>query len=116
MAGINTGLLFDAHPLSPARIKELERIVVEENKTFVYLNGSREVCFLSSQAVDGVKKIAWHNAYKVSSQDDGILSREIFIKQAQELPVLVETQQKQTFVEPWSSLLNDGLLDEFILE
>ena len=45
MAGINTGILTNAYPLSTERIKELEREVLENNKTFAYLDEDSSLCF-----------------------------------------------------------------------
>jgi hypothetical protein len=63
MAGINSGILTNAYPLSAERIKELEKQVFESKNTFAYLDENCELCFTLPTNPDGIKELAWHNAY-----------------------------------------------------
>lgn len=45
MAGINTGILQNATPLSTAEIAELEKKVLENNEAYVYLDENSKLCF-----------------------------------------------------------------------
>jgi hypothetical protein len=80
MAGINCGILTNAYPLSTARVKELEKQVLENQEAFAYLDESSKLCFSMPQGVDGIKDIAWHNAYELSTNEDGTVIKKVYNK------------------------------------
>lgn len=100
MAGINTGILTNAYPLSADRIKELERQVLENNKTFAYLDEDSSLCFALPWGVDGIKELAWNNAYELSASD-GILIKKTYKKNGLRSFYLDKTMSKQHIDDPW---------------
>ena len=79
MSGINTGILVNAKPLSTERIKELEKQVLEKQETFAYLDENSELCFATSTGVEGIKDLAWQNAYELSN-NEGIFTKKVYAK------------------------------------
>jgi hypothetical protein len=75
--GINTGILTNADPLSTEQIKRLEAMVVENNIAVVYLDEEGQLCFAMprGECVQGIKDLAWNNAYALSSTADGITKK-----------------------------------------
>jgi hypothetical protein len=79
MQGINTGILTNAHPLSAEQIKALERRVAEEHEAFAYLDENSQLCFALPYGVNGIKDLAWHNAYEVTAKNN-TLTKKVFSK------------------------------------
>jgi hypothetical protein len=112
MAGINTGILTNASPLSSTSINELEREVLENNKTFVYLDENSKVCFAMAQGVSGIKTLAWNDAYEITTQD-GILTKKHYTKDSLDTYSLKDVFQKQSYSDTWQSVNN---IDSTVLE
>jgi hypothetical protein len=101
MSGINTGILTNAYPLSAERIKELEKQVLENKTTFAYLDENGELCFSMPWGVDGIKDLAWHNAYELSSEETG-LTKKLYRKTGLKTYSLAGVFQKQNINDSWS--------------
>ncbi len=102
MAGINTGILYNAVPLSSGAIKELERKVIENNGTFAYLDENGELCFSIPWGIDGIKDLAWHNAYELSNNGESLLKKH-YKKSGYDTFELAATMQKTTFDDEWNT-------------
>lgn len=70
MAEISSGILRNATPLTTARIKELEAEVLNQKSGFAYLDENSDLCFALPCAVDGIKELAWDNAYELIKEYD----------------------------------------------
>lgn len=118
MPGINSGILYNAQPLNAEQIKELERRVIEERQTFVYLNEQGQLCFASPFGARGLEELAWNTAYELYASDNSFI-KNVYKKQSLQSFYLAETLQKDSLESDWPStfsLLDEGLLDNFILE
>ena len=118
MAGINTGILINAYPLSTERIKELEKEVLENKNTFAYLDENSELCFSIPWGIDNIKELAWNNAYELSAEEIGF-TKKAYKKTGLKTFYLEKVLQKQGIESDWTpvySLLDEGLLNSFILE
>lgn len=120
MPGINSGILTNAQPLNAEQIKALEQRVLETGQTIAYLNEKKELCFASSVSAEGIKDLAWNHVYQLETQENVIIKK-VYEKTSLDDFELKETLQKQTLNDQWvsintSSLLDEGLLDEYILE
>lgn len=102
MASINTGVLTDAVPLSAENIKMLERYALENSKTFAYLDDSKELCFLTSGPVTGIKELAWHNTY-VLSNDNGVLFKKHYRRDGLRSFYLDKTFTKESYDAEWTT-------------
>ena len=100
MARINSGILHNAVPLSTEAVKELERKVLENNCTFAYLDENHEICFSMPCGVDGIKDLAWHNAYELSD-DEGAFIKKVYIKNGLKSYKLEKTLRKQFYDDVW---------------
>lgn len=98
--GINTGILQNATPLSAARIKELEREVLENGKTFAYLDEGSQLCFLSNRTPEAIKELAWNNAYKIAAGQDGLVRAE-YKKTSLNSFYLNRTSTKNDITDEW---------------
>jgi hypothetical protein len=118
MSGINTGILQNAYPLSSERIKELEKQVLENHEAFVYLDENSELCFSMPCGVDGIKDLAWNNAYELSIEN-GTITKKAYKKVGLKQCFLDRIFHKQAINDAWivmCGLLDESLLDDFILE
>lgn len=106
MPGINTGILANAQPLQAATVKELEKQVIENKKSFVYLDENSELCFAIPHGIDGLKDLAWHNAYELSATTD-TLFRKVYVQTPNSF-IIKATQQKQSYDEPWESFTDNS--------
>ena len=70
MAGINSGILQDATPLSAERIGELETEVLSNGSAFAYLDEASKLCFALPGHVDSIKELAWNHAYELTNEYD----------------------------------------------
>ncbi len=102
MTGINTGILTNAIPLSTARIKELEREVLENGKAFVYLDENSELCFAMNSNPEAIKKLAWNNAYELFNED-GTLTKKAYKKDSLDSYYLNNIFTKQSYTDNWQS-------------
>jgi hypothetical protein len=75
LAGINTGILSNAYPLTANQIKELEKRAVEKQEATAYLNENGELCFALPFGVDDIARLAWNNAYEISRSDDTLFKK-----------------------------------------
>ena len=107
MSGTNTGILTNARPLSAARIKELEREVLETGKTFVYLNENGELCFASPSSPELIKKLAWNSAYTLANEEGTLIKKE-FKKTSRESFSLEKTFQKLAYDDSWTEVKGDS--------
>lgn len=101
MAGINTGILHNAEPLSMDAIKELEKRVLEDNKAYAYLDHTGELCFAMQRGVDGIKDLAWNNAYELSNAG-GALKKNAYKKTGHKTYVLDKTFTKADINAAWT--------------
>jgi hypothetical protein len=118
MSGINTGILQNVYQLSSERIKELEKQVIENHDVFVYLDENSELCFSMPWGVDGIKDLAWNNAFELSTEN-GTLTKKAYKKVGPKQYLLDRTFHKQAINDAWivmCGLLDESLLDDFILE
>ena len=56
MAGINSGILHNAYPLSATQIKEVEKDVILNKKCIAYLDENNHICFAQPGDPEGIKK------------------------------------------------------------
>jgi hypothetical protein len=99
--GINTGILHNAEPLSTERIKELEKQVLENKSTFAYLDENGELCFSMPWGVDGIKDLAWHNAYELSIEGS-TLTKKQYKKTGLKTFSLDKVLSKQNLGDSWA--------------
>ena len=119
MTGINTGILTNAHPLTAEQIKALEKKVLETGDAFAYLDENGRLCFAVPHGIDGLRELAWHQAHELVT-NDGVHAKKVYKKHAHKEYSLHEIFQKEHIDAAWvstnaASLLDEGLLDEFIL-
>ena len=100
MAGINTGSLTNAYPLSNSQIAELEKRVLENQETFVYLDENCKLCFALPYGIDDIKELAWNNAYEISAEDD-IFVKKVYKKQTLKSFYLEKILEKQNVDDLW---------------
>lgn len=118
MSGINIGILTNDYPLSAERIKELEKQVLENQKTFAYLDENSELCFSMPWGVDGINDLAWHNAYVLGTEEN-TLTKKQYKKTGLKTYSLYKILQKESIDDTWTpvyGLLDIDTLDGFILE
>ena len=108
MVGLSTGILTNAYPLTSARIKELESVVLNQNKCFVYLDENSELCFMLPKGIDSIKDLAWNNVYELSISD-GTLIKKAYKKNGLRSFYLDKTLSKQHIDDQW---VHDGSVDE----
>jgi hypothetical protein len=119
LPGINSGILTNAYPLTAEQIKSLERRVLETGIAIVYLNENKELCFAMPAGVEGIKDLAWNHAYELKTENN-LITKSVYEKTSLDTIALTNVLQKQSINDSWtsvdaSSLLDVGLLDEFIL-
>lgn len=102
MSGINSGILQNVSPLSAEAIKELERKVLETGEAYAYLDQNSKLCFAMPHGVDGIKKLAWNNAYELSNEN-GTLTKRAYKKTGLKTFALDKTFTKSSIDEPWLS-------------
>jgi hypothetical protein len=121
LSGINTGILTNAFPLTAEQVKALENRVLETEEAVVFLDENKEVCYAMPFDPELIKELAWQNAYELIAED-GLLTKKIYKKQSLETFSLEEILQKRSYEDSWgligssAGLLDESLLDEFILE
>ena len=121
MPGINSGILTNAYPLTAEEVESLEQRVLETGNTIAYLNENKELCFVMTAGVEGIKDLAWNHAYELINEN-GLLIKRIYRKNSLSTFFLKEILQKNSYNDSWSSigssagLLDESILDEFILE
>lgn len=121
--GINTGILFNAQPLSAEAIKNIEKAVLEGGKAFVYLDENSKLCFALPQEINSIKDLAWNHAYELSAEE-GVFVKRAYKKNGLKTFFLEKTLKKQAIDGPWVDdpvnptygLLDADALDSFILE
>lgn len=101
MSGINTGILHNAEPLSVDAIKALEKKILEDNKTYAYLDQAGELCFAMQRGVDGIKDLAWNNAYELTNAGS-ILTKKAYKKTGLKTFVLDSTYTKPSLNASWT--------------
>lgn len=82
MAGINSGLLANATPLSASQEAELEARAIADGHAYTYLNADSQICFILHKDPELIKKLAWHHAYEISNSADGTLTKKVYKKTA----------------------------------
>ena len=102
MSGINTGILTNAHPISAERIKELEAEVLNVGGSFAYLDESNELCFTMHKGVDGIKELAWNNAYELTNAGS-VLTKRAYKKTGLGTFVLDSTYTKSSLNASWTA-------------
>jgi hypothetical protein len=110
MAGINTGILYSAEPLSADVIKELEKKILEDNKAYAYLDQAGELCFAMPHGVDVIKDLAWNNAYELSNVS-GNLTKKAYKKTGLKTFALDKTFIKQGIDDAWIDQATPGHLE-----
>jgi hypothetical protein len=103
MAGTHTGILTNAIPLTAEQIKVLEQRAFEEDKVFVYLDESNNICFTGEISPELIKDLAWHNVNELVETSE-ILTKNVYKKQSQKTFYLNQTLQKETYPDPWISM------------
>lgn len=79
MSKINSGILQNATPLSEEEIRVLENRAIEQHKTYVYLDQNGKLCFIAPKGIDGLRDLAWHNAYELTDSS-GTLTKKSYEK------------------------------------
>ena len=102
MSGIRTGILNNATPLSASNISELEKQVLEKSATFAYLDTDSKLCFAMPSSVDGIKKLAWNNAYELSTEE-GTFIKKAYKKTGLDNYKLDKTFTKASINDSWIS-------------
>lgn len=120
MPGINSGILTNAYPLTAEQIKNLEQRVLETGSAIAYLNENEELCFAMPAGVGSIKDLAWNHAYEIKTENN-LITKSVYAKTSLNTIALTDVLQKQSVNDPWTSigtvsLLDVGLLDEYILE
>lgn len=98
--GINTGILTNAYPLSTEQIKELEKLALEEQKAFAYLDENSQLCFALPGGVDGIKDLAWNNVYELHSEE-GTFTKKVYIKTGLDTYTHTATLTKLSIDDAW---------------
>jgi hypothetical protein len=98
--GINTGILTNAYPLSTEQIKELEKLALEEQKAFAYLDENSQLCFALPGGVDGIKDLAWNNVYELQSEE-GTFTKKVYIKTGLDTYTHTATLTKLSIDDAW---------------
>ena len=80
MSGINAGVLYNAQPLSDAEIQVLEQEVLDNERSFVYLNEKKELCFALPRGVDQIKRLAWNFVHQLTTVDDNLIEKTTYEK------------------------------------
>lgn len=62
MSGINSGILYNATPLTEEQEGQLQKEVVADQKAFAYLNSNNELCFALPHDPRCIKELAWDHA------------------------------------------------------
>lgn len=119
MPGINSGILTNAYPLTAEQIKNLEQRVLETGSAIAYLNENKELCFAMPAGVGSIKDLAWNHAYELKTENN-LITKSVYAKTSLDTIALTDVLQKQSVNDPWTSigtasLLDEGLLDNFIL-
>jgi hypothetical protein len=119
LTGINTGILYNAHPLSDEQINELEKRVLMDQEAFAYLDANSKLCFALPGDVEVIKDLAWNYAYELTPGSKNF-TKKVYKKFGIDSYRLEATFQKQSINDAWYtagavSLLDKGLLDAFIL-
>lgn len=99
--GINTGILHNAEPLTATRIAELEREVLEGGKSYAYLDQTGKLCFAMQRGVDGIKDLAWNNAYELTNAGS-ILTKKAYKKTGLKTFVLDSIYTKPSLNASWT--------------
>lgn len=107
MAGINTGILINAYPLTTEQIKALEERALITKETFAYLDDTGKVCFTSTVNPESVKDFAWHNAYELISKNN-ILTKKVYIKQSKDTFRLEKLYKKTSIEDAWEPISTEG--------
>lgn len=121
MAKINTGILINVTPISAEQIKALEKKALDSNDIFVYLDEKHNICFMGAISPESVKELAWHTVHELSIKN-GLLTKKVYKKQTPKTFKLDDILQKESSNGEWlsifiaTSVLDESLLDEFILE
>ena len=101
MAGINTGILHNAYPLSATKIAELERDILENSKAYAYLDENSKLCFAMPSFEPGnIKDLAWNNAYGLTNEN-GVLVKRAYKKTSLNTYTLYNTYTKHTISGTW---------------
>lgn len=120
MPGINSGILTNAYPLTTEQIRSLEQRVLETGIAIAYLNEKKELCFAMPAGVESIKDLAWSHAYELKTENN-LITKSVYAKTSLDTVTLTDILQKQSINDSWTSvnmvsLLDVGLLDEYILE
>lgn len=107
MAGINSGILHNAHPLSAEQIKELEKRTLENNEAIAYLDENSELSFALPFAPEVIKDLAWNNAYELTAKNN-TLAKKVFKKTDLDSFEKIVTLQKQAESADWDVVVLDG--------
>lgn len=103
MAGINSGLLTNATPLSALQEAELEMRAIAEGNAYAYLNADNQICFILHKDPELIKKLAWHNAYQFATEGNTI-TKTVWQKTGLDSFRYVETQYKVSGSDYWSKI------------
>lgn len=76
MRTVNTGILHNATPLTAEQIKSLEKQVLEDKKSFAYLNENSELCFMLPSEVSVIKELACNVASELDSANGKIVRKQ----------------------------------------
>ena len=100
MSKINSGILYQATPLSKRAIEDLEYRVFENGEIFAYLDENKELCFSMPAGVDAIKNLAWHNAYELY-KDGGTFVKQAYKKTGSNSYLLDKTYTKWYIDYEW---------------
>lgn len=105
MAGINSGILHNAYPLSATQVKEVEKDVILNNKCIAYLDENNQICFAQSHDPEGIKRLAWHNAHQILEQDNSFIKK-VYTKTGLDTFVLDKVLEKNNIDDSWKESSN----------
>ena len=107
MAGINSGMLNDAYPLSADEIKRIEDAVLNTQETFAYLDEEGKLNFALGFAPALIRDLAWHNANELF-EENGLFIKKVYEKTGVDTFTLSKTLQKTDIDGSWGDSSTDA--------
>ena len=101
MAGINSGLLTNATPLTTSQEAELEARAIADGQAYAYLNADKQICFILHESPEVIRKIAWHNTYELSADNNNTLTKKVYKKHGLSEFYLTDVLLKPSSEDAW---------------
>lgn len=109
--GINTGILTDAYPLSAGEIKEIEKLALENNHAYAYLDENGKLCFALPSTPESLRELAWNYAYELKTENN-FFTKNVYVKNGIKSYDLSETLQKKSLSEEWEKIADINIVKE----